>query len=255
MFSKLTKKTALCILVLSVASCSTMNGKKNTMPAQDSVAAKESLYENTQNYSSLISLYRDVLKEKEDPVTRYKLAQTYYLRGDSKSSLLYLGPLLMDTTKVDVPAKILQIKNLIQLEKFSEAIAVANDLLTHANNNGEIYNLRGIAHAQEGNLEQALSDINQARQYFISDNVAINNLAMLSIINGDFNNTVSLLLPQYLNGVREPRLVHNLVFALVKNGNVDYAKDIIVKERLNASPDDLINALKKTTTFSKGVRR
>ncbi|HDR1392220.1 TPA: NrfG protein, partial [Pasteurella multocida] len=111
------------------------------------------------------------------------------------------------------------------------------------------------AYAQNGNLVNARNDINKAREFFINDNVAINNLAMLNIINGDFNNAVSLLLPQYLNGVKNSRLIHNLVFALVKNGDLDYAKDIIVKERLNTSPDDLINALKKTTHVSKGVTR
>ncbi|MDO5053938.1 MAG: tetratricopeptide repeat protein [Pasteurella oralis] len=253
MFSKLTKKTALCILVLSVVGCSTNINQKNMSP--ESVIAKETLYESTQNYSALISLYRDVLKAKEDPLTRYKLAQTYYQKGDSSSSLLYLAPLLADDTKIGTQAKTLQVKNLIQLQKFSEAISVANELLIKLPNDGEVYNLRGIAHAQNGNLSQARDDINKAREFFINDNVAVNNLAMLNIINGDFNNAVSLLLPQYLNGIREPRLIHNLVFALVKNGDFDYAKDIIVKERLNTSPDDLISALKKTVHTSKGVRR
>ncbi|WP_101775979.1 tetratricopeptide repeat protein [Pasteurella oralis] len=253
MFSKLTKKTAICILVLSVIGCST-NVHQKTM-SSEAIAAKETLYESTQNYSALTSLYRDILKNKEDPVIRYKLAKTYYQRGDSKSSLLYLVPLLSDTSKLGVQAKTLQVKNLIQLSQFSEAISVATDLLNQHPNDGEVYNLRGIAYAQNGNLSQARTDINKAREFFINDSVAINNLAMLNIINGDFSNAVSLLLPQYLNGIREPRLIHNLVFALVKNGNFDYAKDIIVKERLNTSPDDLINALKKTTHASKGVRR
>ncbi|GJH42869.1 nonspecific tight adherence protein D [Pasteurella canis] len=253
MFSKVAKKASLCIFVLSIVGCSANNMQKNLSP--ESVTAKETLYESTQNYSALISLYRDVLKTKEDPAIRYKLAQTYYQRGDSNSSSLYLSPLLTDNSQIGTQAKTLQVKNLIQLQQFAEAISVANDLLAKSPNDGEIYNLRGIAYAQNGNLTQARNDITKAREFFINDNVAVNNLAMLSIINGDFNNAVSLLLPQYLNGIREPRLIHNLVFALVKNGNIDYAKDIIVKERLNTSPDDLINALKKTEQTSKGVRR
>ena len=62
-------------------------------------------------------------------------------------------------------------------------------------------------------------------------------------------------MPQYLNGVREQRLVHNLIFALVKNNDIDYAKDIIVKENINSSPDDLINALKKTERVSNNIAR
>ena len=94
-----------------------------------------------------------------------------------------------------------------------------------------------------------------ARENFISDNVAINNLSMLNILNGEYGNAVNLLLPQYLNGQREPRMIYNLVFALVKSGDLDYAKDIITKERLNSSPDDLINALQKTERTAQTVKR
>ncbi|HDR0614311.1 TPA: tetratricopeptide repeat protein [Pasteurella multocida] len=257
MFFKFTKKIVFVSLALSVVGCAThsQQGMAQKSMSSEAITAKETLYESTQNYSALISLYRDVLKAKEDPSIRYKLAKTYYQRGDSKSSLLYLTPLLNDNTKLATQAKILQIKNLIQLNNFQEAISVANELLLKSPNEGEVYNLRGIAYAQNGNLVNARNDINKAREFFINDNVAINNLAMLNIINGDFNNAVSLLLPQYLNGIKNSRLIHNLVFALVKNGDLDYAKDIIVKERLNTSPDDLINALKKTTHVSKGVTR
>lgn len=245
------KKVIFVCLITILTACSTGSSPKS----MQSVESKEKLYESTKNYNSLISLYRDILKKKEDPMVRYKLANSYYLSGDSKSSLLYLSPLLKGNSELAQKATVLQIKNLIQTKEYNQAISVADVFIKRIPNNGEVYNLRGIALAQVGRLEEARQNMSQARELFISDVVAINNIAMLSIINGDYHNAVDLLLPQYLKGVKEQRLVHNLVFALVKSGDTKYAKDIIMKERLNTSADALIEALQKTERLSNGVRR
>ncbi|WP_248289809.1 hypothetical protein [Pasteurella multocida] len=68
----------------------------------ESITDKETLYLNKKNYESLISLYRNILKEKEDPMIRYKLANTYYDKGDSHSSSLYLAPLLSQDQKCEI---------------------------------------------------------------------------------------------------------------------------------------------------------
>ena len=245
------KKVIFVFLITMLTACSTNTSKK----VAQGFESKEKLYESTKNYNSLISLYRDILKKKEDPMVRYKLANSYYLSGDSKSSLLYLSPLLKGNSELAQKATVLQIKNLIQTKEYNQAISVADVFIKRIPNNGEVYNLRGIALAQVGRLEEARQNMSQARELFISDVVAINNIAMLSIINGDYHNAVDLLLPQYLKGVKEQRLVHNLVFALVKSGDTKYAKDIIMKERLNTSADALIEALQKTERLSNGVRR
>lgn len=253
MYSKSLKNVLLCSIILSVTACSAVLNKRPL--STDKITAKETLYQSTNNNDALIAMYRDVLKNKEDPVTRYKLSEIYYKKGDSNSSLLYLKPLLTNGGQLTEKAKILQARNLNQLKRYQEALEVENSLLTSSPKNGEVYNLRGVTYALMGTPNKANEDINKAREYFLNDAVAVNNLAMLSIVNGDYRNAVSLLLPQYLNGVREQRLVHNLIFALVKNNDIDYAKDIIVKENINSSPDDLINALKKTERVPSNIAR
>ncbi|TDQ57632.1 tight adherence protein D [Mesocricetibacter intestinalis] len=241
MFSKSVKKVLFLGFIISLSACSGL-GKA---PTQDSFSAKEKLYESTRNYGGLVSLYRDALKANDEPLTRYKLASSYYKKGDNKSSLLYLSPLLTAQNPLEEKAGVLQVRNLIQLQEYDKAISAANGLIGKYPKNGEIYNLRGISFAQVGRLANAKDDIIKARELFIDDVTAINNLAMLSIINGDYRNATEILLPQYLNGVKDPRLIHNLVFALVKNNDTDYALDIIRKERLNTSPEDLIASLKQ----------
>ena len=253
MYSKSLKNVLLCSIILSVTACSAVLNKRPL--STDKITAKETLYQSTNNNDALIAMYRDVLKNKEDPVTRYKLSEIYYKKGDSNSSLLYLKPLLTNGGQLTEKAKIFQARNLSQLKRYQEALEVENGLLTSTPKNGEVYNLRGVTYALMGNPNKANEDINKAREYFLNDAVAVNNLAMLNIVNGDYRNAVSLLLPQYLNGIREQRLVHNLIFALVKNNDIDYAKDIIVKENINSSPDDLINALKKTERVPSNIAR
>lgn len=243
MYYNVIKKTAVCGLVMVMTACTNLQlGSQTT----ETLSAKEKLYHSVKNYSGLISLYRNELKKQDAPEVRYKLAESYYQSGDSQSSLLYLKPLLERQDKLGEDALLLEVKNNIQLSQYSEAMKNINILLQRSPNNGEAYNLRGIIFAQNGKLQEAFKDINRARELFINDVAAINNLAMLSIINGDYKNASSLLLPQYLNGSRDPRVIHNLVFALVKSGEVDYALDLIKKERLNTNPEDLVNALKKT---------
>ena len=243
-------KILFCSVILTLVGCSSMSS-----PSHQDISAKEKLYESTKNYNALISLYRTELKHNENPITRYKLANSYYYSGDSQSSLLYLEPLLKSKNQVSEKAGVLQLRNLIQLHDYQKTVSSADMLVKQYPNNGEIYNLRGIAFANLGKLNEARNDINRAREFFINDTIAINNLAMLSIINGDYRNASEILLPQYLNGVKDQKLVHNLVFALVKSGDIDYAKDIIRKERLNTSPESLVEALQKTERVSSAVRK
>lgn len=254
MFSKLklTKKVSLIVITTFLSACTSFN---SPVMSKSDFISKEKLYNSTQNYNALISLYRNELKVQENDAIRYKLAESYYKNGDSRSSLLYLKPLLGQGNIVSADAGVLEIRNLIQLKEYRKAIEASDRLVIQYPNNAEVYNLKGIAYAQLGQLDDAQANINKAREFFLNDVVAINNLAMLYIINGDYLSAVNLLLPQYMNGIKESRLVHNLVFALVKNGDKKYALDIIKKERLNTSPESLVNALEKTERVSNIVGR
>ncbi|QIM66458.1 NrfG protein [Mannheimia granulomatis] len=246
---KLIKVTFVSGLLLTLSACSTLNQPSHNLPERK--AEQEKLYENTKNYSALISMYRDELKLNQDPLTQFKLSKSYYHLGDSASSLIYLEPLRFSAHPFNQDIELLYIRNKIQLGQYQDAYLAATDLIQLAPRNSEAYNLRGISLAQMGKLADAEIDINKARELFINDITAINNIAMLSILNTDYRNAVNLLLPQYLSGSKDPRLVHNLVFALVKSGDIDYALDIIRKENLNTSPEDLVNALKKTEKLPK----
>ncbi len=230
MYSKILKKTVSVSFILALTACANLTLSKNgenlsgEILTPQSIVAKEKLYESTLNYAGLISLYRDVLKNQEDPNIRYKLANSYYQKGNSQEALFYIKPLLNDPTFME-RAMLLQVKCLVQGTQYHHAVIEADKLIAKFSRNPESYNVRGIALSQLGKFDKAEADFMKARERFLSDTTAINNLAMLNIIKGDYKNAVQLLLPQYLDGQKEWRILHNLVFALVKSGDTKYALD------------------------------
>ncbi|WP_229655768.1 tetratricopeptide repeat protein [[Pantoea] beijingensis] len=239
------KKTLLFITcMVFLAACQSPNYKN---PAQQS--EQEDILLKSQNYTGLINLYRGYLKEKDDPAVRLKLCQYYYLAGDYKSSLYYLQPL---STKADINVYTLQARNMISLGDYKQAVRVTDRMLQASPQSAEAYNLRGIALALSGDLAGGGNAIQKSREFFIADDVAINNLAMVALLDQRYQDAVGLLLPSYLRGRKQPRLLHNLVLALVKSGDSRYAKDIIRNEKLSDYPDEVVESLGYVDTLKLG---
>lgn len=229
------KITALCFCSLVLAGCSSHH--LNTDPENK---FQEDILLKANNYSGLISLYRSRLQHHEDPTTRQKLAHYYYMTGDYKSSLYYLKPLY---THPSAEVYTTQARDLIALGKYGEAKTVAAKLIDIAPDNAVGYNLQGVAQSLSGELTQGSQSIQYARTLFLDDATALNNMAMVAILQQRYQDAVSMLMPQYARGTAEPELVHNLVLSLVKIGDRQNARAIIINENLSAHPDELINAL------------
>jgi tight adherence protein D len=130
---------------------------------------------------------------------------------------------------------------------------VAEKMLQREPQSAEAYNLKGVAQAQSGKLMEGLQSIEKARSLFIADDVAINNMAMVAVLDHRYQDAVSLLLPQYLRGRKQSQLLHNLVLSLVKVGDRRYARDIIINEGLSERSDELIDALAMINPTEKGM--
>ncbi len=243
LFSKRTIAALLCTLILSGCAATTHKSASD-------LASQEDILLKSKNYEGLINLYRSLLKEKEDPNTRLKLSRYYYQAGDYKSSLYYLQPLL---AKADLNVYTQQAKSLIAAGDYPQAIRVADTMLAKSPKSGEAYNLRGIALASSGKLSEGNQSIQKARDLFIADDVAINNLAMVAMLDQRYQDAVSLLLPQYQRGSKQSKTLHNLVLALVKVGDIRYARNIIESENLSDNPNELIDALSLVGPLKKGV--
>ncbi len=257
---KLLKPLLLASFITVVSACSSQPNyrdasKSNLTISNPAVFAdREKFYQSTKNYQALINLYRARLSAEDqrnetNPALTYRLAETYFAAKDYNSTLTYLAPLLNNKEYME-QALLLETKALIKLQRPAQALTVASQLINLYPKNADAYNNRAIAYSQLGKPDKAYTDFISARGHYLNDLVAINNLGMLSLVQGDYQNAVRLLMPEYLNGIRDKVLVHNLVFALVKAGKIEDAKDIIQNNQLSSFPDSLISALKATPRFS-----
>ncbi|MCE9909059.1 tetratricopeptide repeat protein [Hafnia paralvei] len=238
-------------IVIALMCATLLSGCIQRVPSSTSdMNYREDILLKAKNYNGLINLYRSWLKQKEDPAVRLKLARYYYQSGDYKSSLYFMQPLFKTP---DLNVYTLQAQNMIALGDYPQAIRVAEKMLQREPQSAEAYNLKGVAQAQSGKLMEGLQSIEKARSLFIADDVAINNMAMVAVLDHRYQDAVSLLLPQYLRGRKQSQLLHNLVLSLVKVGDRRYARDIIINEGLSERSDELIDALAMINPTEKGM--
>lgn len=239
MYKKLSKIIIFSVIAFMINGCSWNNGM-----SKKEFSYRESILTKAKNYGGLITLYRDKLKIKEDDDIRLKLANTYYLAGDTKSSLYYLGPI---AHKPNESIYLLQAKNLINNNDDAEAKVVIDKLLVISPKNAEAHNIKGIILANNGEMNKAKNAIEQSRNLFIADETAMNNLAVIAILDERYSDAVRILLPDYLAGKKDSLMLHNLVFSLVKLNDNQYAKKIISAEKMAKNPDELILALSQVS--------
>ncbi|WP_026017805.1 tetratricopeptide repeat protein [Yersinia enterocolitica] len=223
-----------------------LSGCSNNNVSNKEFYYRESILLKANNHAGLITLYRNKLKVKEDESIRLKLANAYYLTGDSKSSLYYLQPI---SHKENASIYMLQAKNLINNNNNDEAKIVVSKLLAISPNNAEAHNLNGIILANEGEIHKSEIAIEKSRALFISDEIAMNNLAVVAMLDDRYTDAVRILLPDYLAGKRGRLMLHNLVFSLVQLGDIQYAKKIIVAEKMSDNPDQLVLALSQVASL------
>lgn len=238
-------KTAIAITLFAalLSGCAS-----NKDMSRDELPHREHILLKANNYGGLITLYRNELKMKEDDSTRLKLANAYYLAGDSKSSLYYLQSIV---NKENEFFYLLQAKNLIKNDDTVAAQLVVNKLLTISPNNAEAHNLNGITLAYSGETDKAEAAFEKSRALFIADETAMNNLAVVAMLDDRYTDAVRILLPGYLAGKKSHLMVHNLVFSLIQLGDTQYAKKIIVAEKLAENPDELVLALSQVSHLTQ----
>lgn len=243
--------------LIILASTLLINGFSwNSNMSKKEFSYRESILTKAKNYGGLITLYRNELKIKENDTIRLKLANAYYLAGDTESSLYFLEPI---AHKNDEPVYLLKAKNLINNNNNLAARIAIDKLLSMSPKNAEAHNIKGVILANNGEINKAEESINQSRNLFISDEIAMNNLAVIAMLAKRYTDAVRILLPDYLAGKRGNVMLHNLVFSLIKIGDKKYAKKIILAEKMVKDPDELILALSqinapyqdKFTTYSE----
>lgn len=240
---KIIRSVLVMILLMSGTACTTgsfhYDGKSNIDKRKE--AEKERVLIKSKNYERLITINRDELKKKENPETRFKLAEYYFLANDYNASLHYLKYSLEKNPSARV--YLLQSKNLAAQKNNNGALKFVNMAISNEPRNAEALNLRGIILAETGNLSGALGSFEQARNAFYPEEKVVNNIALVHIAERKYTQAVQMLLPLYLRGDRDEIMIHNLIFALAKTGDLRYAREIIKRENITKNPDGLVSSL------------
>lgn len=169
----------------------------------------------TNNYSGLVEYYKGkMLLEPGDWHVQLKLADAYFNNQDLESAEFYIDRILSGAPKPEADAYLL--KGKIQSEKQQYQLALRQ--FTIAGKSGlesaELFLYKGIAYGQTRQYALAEKSFNQARIRGTNDAIVKNNIAMLHIYQGQYQQAVDILMPLYEQDSSNAKIRSNLKISL-----------------------------------------
>ncbi|QUM81963.1 hypothetical protein HWV01_17590 [Moritella sp. 5] len=227
-------KYPLLILVLLVSGCAANSNH--------SISNSLDFYEQTQNNDKMIVLYKAALKTKENDTTRIKLANAYLSVDDYESSLFTLAPLLQ---KSDVAIDILEIKAkaLYKSEDFDNALLTCEEIISKNAVNPEVENLMGLIYAEMHQYEQSRIYFNRARVHFHDDIIIQNNLAVLDLLEGNPQASITRLMPLYSKDQSDIKIRTNLLISFSRMDDMKTVRSMLTASYSPREIDEIITAL------------
>lgn len=213
----------LCFLMIS--GCSSQSGSTRA-DGKLSKQESEKLLIASDNHLGLVELYKTELLENDNFEARYKLAKNYLKLHDPEMALFYLKPVLK-STKPEVKYIYLQATAQYDLGNAELAKNILKDLLVESPKYAVAYNFIGVINAEQGHLVEAKNAFKSARDLMFDDVTVKNNLAVIDLIEQNYEVAIGRLLPLYVNGNTDERIKANLLIAMVKAGQFDKFKTLL----------------------------
>lgn len=232
------KFMVVCSMLLFVVGC-----QNSTLKYDVNEQQKIYINETTKNYGGLIELYKQRLQRADTEDTRHKLARAYYQSNDFQAVKRVLEPIIKKTKNDGILILYGHVES--RLGHNDTALEYLNKAIEINSRNGEAYNVKGIVLLKKRQYDAARYAFNEARENFYDENKVTNNLAMLSILNKDYSEAYKQLNILYTKGYRDPTILHNLLFTLVKLDKMQLAKSFCLAHKLSNEPDILVQELKR----------
>jgi len=232
------KFMVVCSILLFVVGC-----QNSTLKYDVNEQQKIYINETTKNYGGLIELYKQRLQRADTEDTRHKLARAYYQSNDFQAVKRVLEPIIKKTKNDGILILYGHVES--RLGHNDTALEYLNKAIEINSKNGEAYNVKGIVLLKKRQYDAARYAFNEARENFYDENKVTNNLAMLSILNKDYSEAYKQLNILYTKGYRDPTILHNLLFTLVKLDKMQLAKSFCLTHKLSNEPDILVQELKR----------
>lgn len=207
----------LLLALLGLHGCALNSAGKRAADAP----ANEALLQAVGNHSALIALYRQRLAETtglaDQDNLRLKLAQAYLDSGDAESALYYCQPVI-DSGRSATDCLLVKSRALLVTGDHHGALAAAQAALAVRKDDAVILNQSGLVYADAGQYDQAREQFNRARERMLDDVTARNNLAMVDILEQQWDQAADRLMPLFRNGQADEKVTANLLLALARSG-------------------------------------
>ncbi|WP_028113705.1 tetratricopeptide repeat protein [Ferrimonas kyonanensis] len=210
-------RVTLLALCVALGGCAATDVRKDP-EAQLTAAA---------NYGGLIQLYKSQLSQQPDqPQLLLKLARSYYLNHDLESAQFYLSHL--SDLGSDLPEQyLLQGKIHSDRQQYQAAYLNYQKAEQRGLTESELALRQGVALAQLKRFDEAERAFNLARLRGHDEVAVKNNLAMLQMQQGHYQQAVALLEPVYRAHPDVPQVQANLALSLVKNHQLEQARRLL----------------------------
>ncbi|GIC78874.1 lipopolysaccharide assembly protein LapB [Moritella sp. F3] len=214
-----------------------------------SFESQEIILVKINDYKQLIPLYKQQLSREDNNEIRLKLADTYLKSGDPESTLFTLQPLTAPVKptaqgREHVQALMLQAYAQYELGTLDTALnsaLAANEIQV---NEPENENLLGMIYVSQHSYIQARHFFNLARSHFYDDITIQNNLAVLDIIEGKYEQSIQRLLLLQKSSVADPQVTANLLLAMAKLNNFSYVRSVLTPKYSDAEILDMYQILR-----------
>ena len=213
-----------CLIFLSM---SVLAGCQSAPSPQDMQLGDVTSMEKVKNYDGLISYYKSQLEQGfEDPEVKEKLAWAYFHKGDIESADFYVQHLQKEGVKnpnlYQLEGQVFDAKNDVK-----NAIVAYMASIGEGNTSGQIHVLLGVSYAKIGRFNEAYQELNRARLRGYDDVVVKNNIAMIQMASGEYQQAIETLAPILKEDPANKIVKANLAIALMKTEQIESAKKLL----------------------------
>ncbi|MFM2583141.1 tetratricopeptide repeat protein [Vibrio campbellii] len=216
------KRISIVLLTLGI-----LAGCQSTSSQQSQVQDDVTNMEKVKNYDGLISHYKSMLEQgSQDPQVKEKLAWAYFHKGDIESANFYVQHLQKEGVETpslyQLAGQVFDAKN-----DTTSAISAYLSSIKSGNSSGQVHVLLAVSYTKAGQYDAAYQELNNARLRGYDDVVIKNNIAMIHMANGEYEQAIAMLTPVLKDNPANKVVKANLAIALIKTQQVDAARKLL----------------------------
>ena len=214
----------ICIVLLTLG---ILAGCQSTSSQQSQTQDDVTNMEKVKNYDGLISHYKSMLKQgSQDTKIKEKLAWAYFHKGDIESANFYVQHLQKEGVETSslyqLAGQVFDAKN-----DTTSAISAYLSSIKSGNSSGQVHVLLAVSYTKAGQYDAAYQELNNARLRGYDDVVIKNNIAMIHMANGEYEQAIAMLTPVLKDNPANKVVKANLAIALIKTQQVDAARKLL----------------------------